>query len=686
MCTGISDDLREVDDTRKTAIIDRELTKLNISIAALQETRLASSGSLREKNYTFFWKGREPEESRQHGVGFAIKNNLLGLIEPPTGGNERLLSIRLTTAAGPVNIISVYAPTLSSSEDTKDQFYGQLDEQIRGCPKHESLFLLGDFNARVGEDHESWPTCLGYHGIGKINENGQRLLELCTYHGLCITNTFFMGKPQHKVSWKHPRSHHWHQLDLVITRRSALNSVLSTRTYHSADCDSDHALVSSRVRLQPKTLHHSKPKGHLRINTAQMSVPSKVKEYVSALDKALQDLPEHDATAKWNAMKGAIYKTAMSTFGKKERPSQDWFNTHITKMEPLIEEKRKAFIAYKKCPNERTHIALKTARSSTQRIARQCANEYWQQLCEGIQRSAETGNIKGMYSGIKKALGPTVKGVAPLKSMLGEKITDRGQQMARWVEHYSELYSHETLVTEAALSSIKNLPIMEELDEVPTLEELSKAIDSLPNDKAPGSDCIPPEAIKCGKTTLLLPLHELLCLCWEEGAVPQDMRDATIVTLYKNKGDRSDCNNYRGISLLSIVGKVYARIILNRLQLLADRVYPESQCGFRGDRSTTYMIFSLRQLQEKSREQGQPLYMMFIDLTKAFDLVSRKGLFEVLSKIGCPSKLRSMIISFHADMKGTVLFDGSSSTSFPVNSGVKQGCVLAPTLFGIFFS
>ena len=60
-----------------------------------------------------------------------------------------------------------------------------------------------------------------------------------------------------------------------------------------------------------------------------------------------------------------------------------------------------------------------------------------------------------MYSGIKKALGPTVKGVAFLKSMLGEKITDRGQQMARWVEHYSELYSRE-----AALSSIKNLPII----------------------------------------------------------------------------------------------------------------------------------------------------------------------------------------------------------------------------------
>ena len=69
------------------------------------------------------------------------------------------------------------------------------------------------------------------------------------------------------------------------------------------------------------------------------------------------------------------------------------------------------------------------------------------------------------------------------------------------------------------------------------------------------------------------------------------MRDAKIITLYKNKGERSDCNNYRGISLLSIVGKAYARVLLNRLQLLADRVYPEAQCGFRAARSTIDIVF-----------------------------------------------------------------------------------------------
>ena len=104
------------------------------------------------------------------------------------------------------------------------------------------------------------------------------------------------------------------------------------------------------------------------------------------------------------------------------------------------------------------------------------------------------------------------------------------------------------------------------------------------------------------------------------------------------------------------------------------------------------MIFSLRQLQEKRREQRQPLIVAFIDLTKAFDLVSRDDLckillkIKILPKIGCPPKLLSISRSFHEDMKGTVVFDGSTSAAFNIRSGVKQTCVLALTLFGIFFA
>jgi len=687
MCPGLSSDLQQVNDSRKTAIIDRELTRLNIDIAALQETRLASNGSLREQNYTFFWQGKKPEEPRVHGVGFAVKNSLLSTVEPPSTGSARILSLRLSTFSGPVNILSIYAPTLCSSAETKDQFYEELDTTIRDIPAMEQLYLLGDFNARVGSDRDSWPSCIGHFGIGKMNENGQRLLELCSYHDLCITNTFFATKPHRRVSWRHPRSRHWHQLDLVITRRPSLNCVLTTRSYHSADCDTDHSMVGSKIRLQPKRIHQSKQEGRPRINTSKTEIPDLCERFANSIEDALKNCPGGNTEERWSHIRDFIYNSAMDTFGKRERQNPDWFEAGIAELEPAIEAKRAALINHKREPSVKSLAALRKARNDAQRIVRRCANDYWINLCESIQLSADCGNIRGMYEGMKKAFGPSINKIAPLKSTAGDIITDRSKQMERWAEHYQELYSRENVVTAAAAENTASLPVMEELDAPPSVDELSKAIDSLACGKAPGKDGIPPEVIKVGKKTALLHhLHQLLQQCWEEGTVPQEMRDANIVTLYKNKGDRRDCNNYRGISLLSIVGKAFARVVLNRLQLLTERVYPEAQCGFRAGRSTIDMIFSLRQLQEKCREQRRPLYIAFIDLTKAFDLVSRNGLFTLLQKIGCPPKLLRMITSFHEDMQGTVQYDGSSSDPFPIKSGVKQGCVLAPTLFGIFFS
>ena len=198
------------------------------------------------------------------------------------------------------------------------------------------------------------------------------------------------------------------------------------------------------------------------------------------------------------------------------------------------------------------------------------------------------------------------------------------------MEHYSDIYSTENIVSPSALDAVECLPTMEESDTElePTVEEHSKAIDSLASGKAPGSDRIRPHLIKHCKTTSLHSLHVLLCQCWQEGAVPQDMWDAKIITLFKNKRERSDCNNYRSISLLSVIGKVFAKVIFIRLHKLEERVYPESQCSFQAGKSTTDMVFSLRQLQEKCRKQKQqmPLYIAFIDLTKAFDLVSSDSL------------------------------------------------------------
>ena len=141
--------------------------------------------ALKEKDYTFYWQGNGSGEHREYGVGSAVRNSLLSMIEPGSNGSER----------GPVTLVSVYAPTMSATSEIQDEFYEKLAAIISSVPKNEQLVLLGDFNVRMGADHDTWPSCLGQFGVGKMNENGQRLLELCTYHELCIANSYFRTNP-----------------------------------------------------------------------------------------------------------------------------------------------------------------------------------------------------------------------------------------------------------------------------------------------------------------------------------------------------------------------------------------------------------------------------------------------------------------------------------------------------------
>ncbi|XP_069187165.1 uncharacterized protein [Procambarus clarkii] len=148
-----------------------------------------------------------------------------------------------------------------------------------------------------------------------------------------------------------------------------------------------------------------------------------------------------------------------------------------------------------------------------------------------------------MYEGIKHATGPTQNRTASLKSVTREIIKDSDQQINHWVEHYSKLNSRENLVSVEALNAIECLPIIKKFDLDPTVEEVKNALDSLSSGKAPVDNGIPPQVLKCAHGTLKTEFQELLCQCWREGSVPQDMRDANIITFYKNKGDRSDINN-----------------------------------------------------------------------------------------------------------------------------------------------
>ncbi len=166
----------------------------------------------------------------------------------------------------------------------------------------------------------------------------------------------------------------------------------------------------------------------------------------------------------------------------------------------------------------------------------------------------------------------------------------------------------------------------------------------------------------------------------------EDGRDAEIVPIPK-KGNLKLCDNWRGISLSDVVGKAFARILQERLQKLAEKVLPESQCGFRKGRGCVDMIVAARQLLEKCWEHDDVLFVLFLDLKKAFNSVPRDALWGVLRKCGVPPTMPSIIRPFHDGMLAQVRVGGDLTTnSIEVKNGVRQGCTLAPSLFNIYFS
>ncbi|VDP62525.1 unnamed protein product [Schistosoma curassoni] len=192
------------------------------------------------------------------------------------------------------------------------------------------------------------------------------------------------------------------------------------------------------------------------------------------------------------------------------------------------------------------------------------------------------------------------------------------------------------------------------------------AVRQIRNGKAAGPDNIPAEALKSDvevTTSMLYPLFKKIC---EEGQVSMDWIEGHFVKIPKN-GDPSKCENYRGITLLSIPRKVFIRVLLNRMK--------------DADRSCTDQISTLRIIAEQSVEWNSSLYINFTYYEKAFDSVDRRTLWKLLRHYGVPEKIVKIIRNSYDGLQCKVVHRGQLTDAFQVRTGVRQGCLLSPFLF-----
>ena len=211
-----------------------------------------------------------------------------------------------------------------------------------------------------------------------------------------------------------------------------------------------------------------------------------------------------------------------------------------------------------------------------------------------------------------------------------------------------------------------------------SLDDVRKAVKKLKKGKSPGVDGITSEMLNSGGECLLEWLRRVCNIGAIEGKVPNDWMRVIIVPIYKSNRDRGDCKNYRGISLLSIPGKVYGRILIEKVRSMTEGLIGEEQCGFRSGRGCVDQVFVMKQMSEKFVNKNKNLYVAYMDLEKTFDRIDKDAMWRVLGMYGVRGQLLKAVKSLYEKSEACVRVCREESEWFEVGVGLRQGCVMSP--------
>ena len=257
----------------------------------------------------------------------------------------------------------------------------------------------------------------------------------------------------------------------------------------------------------------------------------------------------------------------------------------------------------------------------------------------------------------------------------GELITEMTDKLRTWKQYIQTAFS----------DNRPELYISEEPEPYPriTKAEIERAIQNMQNNKSPGPDEVRVELIKllCDSSTdFLTSLEEIFNLIYDTGKIPSDWLTSSFIALPK-KPRANTCDQYRLISLINHIVKVFTKIIHSRIYRKCDVYTSEHQFGFRQAMGTKEAIFSLQVLIQRCRDMNRDVYACFIDFSRAFDRVKHTELVEIMKEVGLDSRDVRIIANLYWNQTAYVNIAGNKTEETKIQRGVRQGCVLSLTLF-----
>ena len=647
----------------------QEMESMRLDILGIAETHWVEEGKIIKENHTMIYSGGE---MHRKGVGILMKNNIARSMLGFWAISERVIMLKLQAKPFNINIIQVYAPTLDCEDEEIEKLYQEINNGIKQTKSGELLCVMGDFNAKVGK--EKYEKIAGSHGLGNRNERGDRLIEFCQQNNLCVVNTWFQQPTRRLYTWKSPGGTTRNQIDYILINERFRNNVKQVKTYPGADINSDHIPVVMKLNIKLKKLE--KPKVRDQIDLELLKEESYKKKYNVEIRNAysrlsnqtLEQTPEDQIEVEktWGIIKESLNTSLRAVLpSKRAKKKKPWMTDDILRK---MEERKK----FKNIDSDK----YKQLDKEIETLCRQTKEKWHVDQCEEIELLEKQHRTREMHKKVKDLTNRNSRKKASgcIKDRNGKLLFDQEDIANRWAEYITELYNDDR----------REMPSFEVTSgENIMKEEVELVIKSMKDKKAAGPDGLSTETLKALDDQNIDMITDLCNTIYNSGIIPADLKHSVFVTLPK-KPKAQDCSSFRTISLMSHVTKLLLKVIQRRLTDKIDQEVSRLQSGFRPGVGTREGIFNLRTICERALEVRKDIYICFIDYAKAFDKVKHSMMIECLSEIGINDKDLQIITKLYWEQTATVRTEYGVTKEFQVKQGVRQGCVLSPSLFNLY--
>ena len=304
-------------------VVKREMARTGVDLLGISEIKWTGMGHFTSNEYEIYYSGQET--LKRNGVAFIYNNEIRICVLVFNPVDYRIATIRMQSKPINITVVQIYAPTSSAEEEDSDAFYDKVQSVLDQIPNCDILYIIGDWNAKVGKELSIDIT--GNFGLGKRNERVDQLVEFCSRNDLRIMNTFFKLHPRRLYTWISPNNSTRIQIDYILCKSRWKSSIKRVTTLPGADCGTDHNLLIADIKVKLKRIKLSMQTQIYDVEIIGLDYSVEIKNRCNALqteDRTQEEL--------WNDIRTILIETANKKVLKVKRKSQSSFRKKLYKL------------------------------------------------------------------------------------------------------------------------------------------------------------------------------------------------------------------------------------------------------------------------------------------------------------------------------------------------------------------